>query len=358
MLSAANIPKILILTDVDENKISYLSELRKYYMCFVLSRVEDFFSDTLTPSIPGIIVCDYSCNTRDLLLHIRAYTRRRMKYEIPMIIIQREADEALYEELIDYGHKDIIRAPFRSEEVLHRIALFCHRQERYRLAAEVDDLNSELHESYLAMIFSLAELTESRDKSTGNHLQRITLYSELMAEKLRSAGGFPDIDDRFIRSVYHMSALHDIGKVGIPDSILLKEGPLTTDEFEVIKEHPLIGGRTIDKVLGEFSISSSFRMGRDIALYHHERWDGGGYPEGLMHEEIPLSARIVALADVFDALSVARVYKSAMSAKAVREIIIGEKGRAFDPNITEVFLSHIHDFEKIRMEFKTQNTAA
>ncbi|HDQ13576.1 MAG TPA: HD domain-containing protein, partial [Sediminispirochaeta sp.] len=273
-----NKPRILLLSDAGESDIPYKDRVDELYELTLLSRVEEYFRVEPEALLPDLIIYDYKKNTYDLLLHIRNYVRRHWKYKIPILIIQREPDEQLYGRLIDCGEMEILRAPFREEELIYRIGLHLKGLEKEVLEKRVDKLLDRLSESHLAMILALAELTESRDKSTGNHLQRIRSYSKLLARKLMERDLFPEIDADFLRHIYHMSALHDIGKVGIPDRILLKEGPLSSEERREMQEHSRIGGRTIEKVLRNYSISGGFEMARDIALYHHERWDGEGYP--------------------------------------------------------------------------------
>ncbi|MFW6208823.1 MAG: HD-GYP domain-containing protein, partial [Spirochaetota bacterium] len=350
--------RVLLLSDMEVRDIDYFEALRNGYTCTVAAHIEDYFKSNRNALLPHVVLLDYYHNTYELLMHISNYMRRKWKYNVPTIIIQREGDEALYGRLIERGQRDILRAPFRIEELLHRIDLNVHWGERNRLSAQVHDLNSELYESYMAMIFSLAELTEARDNSTGNHLQRIRQYSLLLAEKVRARqGASGEIDESFINRIYHMSALHDIGKVGIPDHILLKAGPLTPEERRTMETHTILGGQTIESVLSRYSISDGFAMARDIAYYHHERWDGEGYPYELKGEDIPLAARIVGIVDVYDALSVQRVYKRAYDPQHVKSIMETEQGCAFDPELLQVFLDHWDHFEQIRTALEAVRVA-
>jgi putative two-component system response regulator len=150
-----------------------------------------------------------------------------------------------------------------------------------------------------------------------------------------------------VRNVYQTSPLHDIGKVGIPDSVLLKPGRLTDDQFEIMKTHTLIGAQTLDAALRQNPSARFLQVARDIALYHHERFDGRGYPHGVVGEAIPLAARIVALADVYDALTSKRVYKAAYSHLVARDIIEQESGTHFDPVIVAAFLAVEQEFIRI-----------
>ncbi len=198
------------------------------------------------------------------------------------------------------------------------------------------------------MIFGMAKLAESRDRDTGSHLERVRMYCRVLAEHLHTTPKFAEVVDlEFCRLIFATSPLHDIGKVGIPDAILLKSDRLTPAEFEVMKSHTTIGAETLDAALREFPGAGFLSMARDIALCHHERWDGSGYPVGLSGEGIPLAARIVALADVYDAMRSARVYKVGQSHAQARETILAGSGRHFDPDVVGAFLATEDRFEQI-----------
>ncbi len=188
-------------------------------------------------------------------------------------------------------------------------------------------------------VLALAKLAESRDPETGEHLERMREYSQILAEQLAREGPYADqIDERFLEELHRSSPLHDIGKVGIPDEILLKPGPLTDDEFEVMKKHTLIGSDALKDAADQSDYGGFLRQAADIALHHHERFDGTGYPDGLLGREIPLAARIVALADAFDAITSDRVYKQDLAPRVARGLIEDERGKHFDPVIVDAFL--------------------
>jgi hypothetical protein len=199
-----------------------------------------------------------------------------------------------------------------------------------------------------AVIFGLAKLAESRDTETGHHLERIALYSTRLAEELRRYPHFKArINDSFLSLIGISSALHDIGKVGVEDCILKKPGPLTADERRRMEQHTRLGGDCIHEIEIRLGNSNFLQMAHHIALYHHERWDGTGYPFGLRGEEIPLAARIVAVADVYDALSSERVYKEAFPHEECVENIRSAAGKHFDPEIVKVFLRTADRFQQI-----------
>ncbi|MFH1557160.1 MAG: HD domain-containing phosphohydrolase, partial [Pseudomonadota bacterium] len=199
----------------------------------------------------------------------------------------------------------------------------------------VDQRGEELVETREAVILGLAKLAESRDDETGEHLDRIRLYVELLAREL--ARRQPQLDAASIETISLTSSLHDIGKVGIPDNVLLKPGPLTPEERTIMQKHPLIGGDCLMAIRRRLGYDTFLEAACEIAFAHHERWDGGGYPFGRKGEEIPLSARIVALADAYDALTTKRVYKPARSHEQARQAILEGKGTHFDPQIVEAF---------------------
>ncbi len=204
----------------------------------------------------------------------------------------------------------------------------------------------------VAMV-GLAKLAEYRDPETGQHLERMRNYCRLCAEELSTLPEYAAyITDEYIEGIYNSSPLHDIGKVGIPDAILLKPGRLTPQEFEVMKQHSRIGGDALRAADQQLEGESFLTMGKEIAYHHHEKWDGTGYPDGLRGNAIPLSARIVAIADVYDALTSKRVYKDAISHDRARAIIIESSGSHFAEDLVRVFLKREADILKIRERFK------
>jgi len=208
-------------------------------------------------------------------------------------------------------------------------------------------------------IFALAKLTESRDPETGLHLDRVCRYSAILAQDLANQEKFSDqIDADFIRLIYVSSPLHDIGKVSIPDYVLLKPGQLDDREFEIMKSHASVGAETLSSVLERFPGAEFLRMARDIAAAHHERPDGEGYPSGLKGDDIPLAARIFAPADVYDALVSKRVYKNAFSHDIAKNIIIEGSGTQFDSDSCQAFLSCQEQFQAVRNHYDDTKAAA
>ena len=208
--------------------------------------------------------------------------------------------------------------------------------------------------AYRALMFSLANLAETRDPDTGAHLNRTRSYCALLSELLSSLPEYGQKMGRgYALSMYQISPLHDIGKVAIPDRILLKPDRLTDDEYETMKKHTVVGARALENVL-EYSNQEIFHMGRRICRHHHERWDGTGYPDELSGERIPLEARIMALADVYDALLSRRVYKPALRFDAAKKEIQESAGSQFDPVLSKVMIENIELFERVHQRHQNE----
>jgi HD-GYP domain-containing protein (c-di-GMP phosphodiesterase class II) len=217
---------------------------------------------------------------------------------------------------------------------------------------------SDLVRTRNAVIFGLAKLAEYRDSDTGQHLERISLYSTCLANALRSLPEYQSqVTAAFVKNIGISSALHDIGKVAIDDAILCKAGRLTDKERNRMQDHAAIGAKCIQQIEYRLGKSNFLQMAREIAHCHHERWDGGGYPTGLAGTAIPLSARIVAIADVYDALASQRVYKNAYVHEKCVEIIRSEAGTHFDPNLVTVFLKLERQFASIARQHRDQEIA-
>ncbi len=280
--------------------------------------------------------------------------------EIPVLFMSGNTEIMDKVKAFALGGVDYLTKPFELKEIEARVAT--HLKIR-RLQLEIEALNRSLQErvraqvqeisdSQIATIMALAKLAESRDEATGNHLLRVQRYCQALARQLAEEGVFGDgIDDAFVENIFHASALHDIGKVGIRDSILLKPGTLTPQEFETMKTHTSLGAETLEAVLKAYPNNAFLHMGRDIARSHHERWDGSGYPDGLAGEAIPLCARIVAVADQYDALRHPRPYKPAFDAAKTYAILTEGDGRSspdhFDPQVLAAFKRIVSEFDAI-----------
>lgn len=291
-----------------------------------------------------------------------------MLREIPVIMITAVNEVESAATCIEHGAEDYICKPFNPVLLRARVAACLERKrlrdsERLRqqqiehqnllLGGRIDQQLRELSSAQLAAIFAMSKLAESRDPETGEHLDRMREYCVILARQLAGLPKYRDIiDQTFQENLYAASPLHDIGKVGIPDEILRKPGRLTPDEWVIMRTHSLIGGETLREVDRQYPGNAFIRTGIEIAECHHERWDGTGYPHGLRGERIPLVARILALADVYDALTSRRCYKEAFPHEQSRDIIVGENARHFDPDVVQAFLAREQDFVQVRRFFR------
>ena len=232
------------------------------------------------------------------------------------------------------------------------------RTEKKKMEMDLLESYRKVHEARSATILGLAKLAEYRDEGTGTHLERIREYARILAVQLSQNPKFNDrVDQQYIEDIYQSSILHDIGKVGTPDALLLKPGGLTDEEFTIIKRHTIMGGNALKAIESQIEGKSFLAMGKEIAYNHHEKWDGSGYPRGLKGEAIPLSARIIAVADVYDALTTKRFYKEAYSHEKSKAMIIRLKGKQFDPEIVEAFIAIEAEFNRVRKIKLKEETA-
>jgi len=278
--------------------------------------------------------------------------------EIPVLFISALSEVTNKVKAFSVGGVDYVSKPFQFEEVYARVETHL-RLRRLQLELEKHSLHleelvqekvREISDSQLATIVALAKLAESRDDETGQHIERTATFCRVLAKRLRDNPSYAgSIDDTWIETIYHAAPLHDIGKVGIPDNILLKPGKLTSEEFEIMKTHTLIGAKTLQTARNNYPRNTFLNMGVAIARSHHEKWNGSGYPDGLSGENIPLSARIMAVADVYDALRSKRPYKDAFTHEESCSIIRGGSGQHFDPAIVDAFIAVETEFAEIRV---------
>ncbi|NLE37400.1 MAG: response regulator [Pirellulaceae bacterium] len=312
-----------------------------------LFRPELVLLDIVMPGIDGYDVC-------------RQIKASAMGAFIQVILISGKASAA--ERLRGYqlGADDYLVKPFDPDELQAKIRihfrLHRHMKELWAANNRIQKFNSRLEklvecrtrevvETRDMAVFALAKLADSRDPETGDHLDRMRDYCRILAEELLREGVFGDqIDAQFVEDIYRSSPLHDIGKVGIPDAILLKPGRLTPEEFNVMKTHTTIGARALREAAEQSSYGGFLTMAEIIAKYHHERYNGRGYPEGLVGDTIPLAARIASVADVYDALTSARVYKPAFLPEKAEELISQQRGEQFDPRVVDAFLARQTEF--------------
>jgi putative two-component system response regulator len=292
--------------------------------------------DRLSHESIRMVVCDWMMPRMDGIQFCKAVRKGCSDGYVYVILITGRDNPDSVVRGLSAGADDFITKPFEFAELAARIT--------------TGERILSLETRHLA-IFALAKLAESRDPETGQHLERIREYTKVLAVSLTNCGDFTDtLTPSYVSTLYHTSPLHDIGKVGIPDSILLKPGRLSDEEFQAMKHHTTIGGETLGSVSRHYRNVDYLRIGAEIAMSHHERFNGKGYPMHLKGETIPLSARIVALTDVYDAVTSKRVYKDAFTHDVARNIILEERGEHFDPRVVDAFLECESEFVRISNE--------
>ena len=336
--------QILIVDDEEVNRV-ILSEIfrEEYDICEAangqeaISQIQDhqnivlILLDIVMPVMDGFKVLDYM-KEKDLL------------EKIPVVLITSESVGDSEGRAYTYGVADVMHKPFypriikrRSKNIIelyqnkHNMELRLKEQEK-----EIRAQEKKIRETNESLIESLSSVVEFRSVETGEHTRRIKYFTRIMLKYLQEYFPKYGITDDQIDEITRASALHDIGKIGIPDSILLKPGRLTTEEFETMKTHTTIGCDILEKFYGN-QTSSFYRYSYDICRHHHERWDGNGYPDHLVGEEIPLSAQVVAIADVYDALVSPRVYKSVYANNIAFDMIMNGECGQFSPDMLECF---------------------
>ncbi|MEW6164532.1 MAG: HD domain-containing phosphohydrolase [Pseudomonadota bacterium] len=363
MTSQFEKPAILVVDDMPENLALLGDLLLPDYRVRVANSGQRALEVATAAPRPDLILLDVmmpDLDGHEVLRHLKADAATR---EIPVIFVTAmdvDADEerGLALGAVDYIHKPIkpaiVRARVRSQLELKAARDRLHDQNAW-LEAEVA---RRMHDNLVIQDVSmrvLASLAETRDNETGNHIRRTQGYVEVLAHALAGQPRFAALRERdTLDFIVKAAPLHDIGKVGIPDHILLKPGPLDADEWRIMQRHAELGADSIAVALkGETDQAplTFLHFAMEIAHYHHEKWDGSGYPEGRAGEAIPLSARLMAVADVFDALINRRVYKPALPIDEAVRIIEAGRGRHFDPEIVAAFLARLDDFCRIAARY-------
>ena len=346
--------KIMIVDDMPENLRFLEAVLRKQgYTVFAFTNGTAALK-AVEKCMPDLFLLDINMpvmNGLDLCTHIK---RNEIFTSTPVLFISGQAEIQAKMQAFKVGGADYITKPFQIEEILARVETHLHNRmlqkqvEEYNSALEekVAEQVREISDSQVAAIVALAKLAESRDDNTGKHIERVQSFCRILA---RHAASNPQkgyhFDALFTENIYYASALHDLGKVGIPDAILLKPGKLTEAEYDIMKKHSVIGSQSLEKGRLQYSRNTFLNMGILVARHHHERWDGAGYPDNLAEDTIPLPARIMSIADVYDALRSERPYKQAFTHEKSRDIILEGRGTQFDPFLADVFVQASDDFD-------------
>ena len=304
--------------------------------------------DIMMPGMDGYEVCQR--------LKADAATR-----DIPVVFLTAKAAVEDERKGLELGAVDYITKPISPPIVMARVKTHLQlkasadflRDKNAYLEAEVDKRSREVAAIQDVTILAMASLAETRDSDTGNHIRRTQFYVKALAEKLRHSRRFASyLSQRTITMLFKSAPLHDIGKVGIPDRILLKPGKFTPEEFEIMKTHTTLGRCAIEHAEKSLGTKVEFlSMAKEIAQSHQEKWDGSGYPQGLCGDAIPISARLMALADVYDALISRRVYKEGMSHEKAAAIILAGKSSHFDPDVVDAFVELQDEFRLIAARY-------
>ena len=352
---------VLIVDDTPEN-LQLMNELLKgQYKTRIANSGERALRAAVQEPKPDIILLDIMMPGMDGYEVCRRLKADDATSDIPVIFLTAKTQVEDEQRGFDVGCVDYITKPISPPIVMARVkthlalkaaADFLKDQNQY-LENEVKRRTHEVQVVQDVTIMAMASLAETRDNETGNHIRRTQNYVRALAEKLRDNPRFARyLADNTPEMLYKSAPLHDIGKVGIPDAILLKPGKLTPQEFEIMKTHTTLGRDAIlaaEKLIG---VEDTFlRLAREIAYSHQEKWDGSGYPQGLAGESIPISARLMALADVYDALISARVYKPAFPHEKAVEMIRTGRDKHFDPVMVDAFLEIEEEFRTIAAQF-------
>ena len=356
---------LLIIDDGPEN-LQVLGELlRPQYRVLAAISGEDGLRVAGGQPKPDLILLDVMMPGMDGYAVLARLRDNPATSDIPVMFVTALDSPTDEERGLQLGAADYIPKPIQPAVVMARVRTQLQaKQARDWMADKAEALEMEvarrMKENNLTQqvsIRALAHLAELRDPETGNHILRTSGYVRRLASGLRQAPRFAEVlSERMIDLMARSAPLHDIGKVGIPDHILLKPGPLTPEEWIIMKTHSKLGSDAIEQAERDVDIPVPFlAVAKEIARWHHEKWDGSGYPDGLSGEAIPLSARLMALADVFDALVSQRVYKPPLSFAEARAIIVAGRARHFDPDATDAFLAGFDDFVLIAEQYREAN---
>jgi len=353
---------ILIVDDSPINLASLGCLLQPHFHVLAAPSGERALQIATSQQKPDLILLDVLMPDMNGYAVLSALRENTATKDIPVIFVTGLDSCEDEERGLTLGAVDYITKPYRPSIVLARINTqlelkrardLLSNQNAY-LESVVAARTRDILEIQNVTIKALAELVETRDPETGFHIHRTQEYVRLLAEHLRHHSRYSNVlTDKIVELSVKSAPLHDIGKVGIPDQILLKPGKLSPAEWDIMKTHCVLGSQAIERAVHDAGRSLEFLdIAKQITHYHHERWDGTGYPDGLKNEAIPLPARLMAVADVFDALISPRTYKSATPVKQVRDIIVSARGTHFDPEVVDAFTKNFEDFVKVAQQYQ------
>jgi len=354
-------PTILVVDDSPDNLSLISGLLKDLYKLKVANNGEKAIKIAQADSKPDLILLDImmpGLSGYDVCKMLKADTATR---DIPIIFLTAMAGAEDEKKGLELGGADYITKPISPPILLARVktqlqnkaaADFLRDQNNY-LEKEVSERTKEVMAIQDVTILSMASLAETRDSDTGNHIRRTQYYVLNLAKALQTHPRFSDyLTDHNVKMLFKSAPLHDIGKVGIPDKILLKPGKLDASEFEIMKTHTTLGRDALANAEKSLGTEVEFlKMAKEIAYAHQEKWDGSGYPEGNGGDDIPISARLMAVADVYDALISRRIYKEGMSHEKACEIIREGSGSHFDPDIVDAFIQIHEEFREIAKRY-------
>ncbi len=356
-------PTVLIVDDMPDN-IALVNEILKGKYRVLAATNGKRALEISQKTIPDIILMDVMMPEMDGYETCSLMREKDLLKDIPILFLTAKSDDEDEKRGLSLGASDYIIKPVSPSILTARIKTHLElkrskdaliKQNRF-LDSEVQRRIKSISIIQEASIMAMAALAETRDNETGRHLRRAKHYIEELAEYMGDMRKYKDIlTPARIKMIALSSPLHDIGKIGIPDHILLKPGPLSKEEYDIMKKHPIIGRDAIvraEKLIGD--ADTFLTCARMIAYSHHEKWDGSGYPEGLSGEDIPLSARLMAIVDAYDALTSERVYKKAVSHEEAIAIIEADSGKHFDPDVVKAFLALKEKFKHISKIYKDE----
>ena len=355
------IATVLVVDDTPDNLSLMGGLLRDHYHVKVANQGEKALKIAQGEQPPDLILLDIMMPGMDGYEVCRRLKANLHTRDIPVIFLTARADMEDERQGLALGAVDYITKPISPPILLARVAThlalkasadFLRDKSAY-LEREVALRTLEVQAIQDVTIMAMTSLAETRDNETGNHIRRTQLYVKALAEHLRDHPRFAHVlTDRMVDLLYKSAPLHDIGKIGIPDAILLKPGKLTVEEFEIMKTHTTLGRNAIEEAERRLGMRVAFlSVSKEIAYSHQEKWDGSGYPEGLKGDAIPVSARLMAVADVYDALISKRVYKPAFSHDQACSTIVRGKGTHFDPDMVDAFVDIAEDFRSIAQKY-------
>ena len=355
------IATVLVVDDTPDNLSLMGGLLRDHYHVKVANQGEKALKIAQGEQPPDLILLDIMMPGMDGYEVCRRLKANLHTRDIPVIFLTARADMEDERQGLALGAVDYITKPISPPILLARVAThlalkasadFLRDKSAY-LEREVALRTLEVQAIQDVTIMAMTSLAETRNNETGNHIRRTQLYVKALAEHLRDHPRFAHLlTDRMIDLLYKSAPLHDIGKIGIPDAILLKPGKLTVQEFEVMKTHTTLGRNAIEEAERRLGMRVAFlSVSKEIAYSHQEKWDGSGYPEGLKGDAIPVSARLMAVADVYDALISKRVYKPAFPHEQACATIVKGRGTHFDPDMVDAFVAIAQDFLRISLRY-------